>query len=55
MVLTRLEDGEDQLDLLFDRAVHADQLAALAESLRRLDGMKVMSFEYPAATPQPPV
>ncbi len=54
MVLTRLEDGEDQLDLRFDRAVHADQLAALVESLRRLDGLKVMSFEYPVATPQPP-
>jgi putative Mg2+ transporter-C (MgtC) family protein len=51
MVLKRLEDGEDQLDLLFERTVHPDQLADLADRLRSLGGLKVLTFEPTASPP----
>jgi putative Mg2+ transporter-C (MgtC) family protein len=54
MVLRRRDDGEDQLDLLFDRAVRDEQLLALAEQLRKLDGLRAVLFESAPATALPP-
>jgi len=54
MILRRHEDGEDQLDLLFDRTLRREQLAALADDLRRLDGLQVVMFEPAPETVLPP-
>jgi putative Mg2+ transporter-C (MgtC) family protein len=50
MILRRHDDGEDQVDLLFDRAVRDGQLLALADELRRLDGLRAVLFEPAPAT-----
>ena len=50
MILRRHDDGEDHLDLLFDAAVRDAQLLALAEALRKLEGLQAVLLE-PAPTP----
>jgi putative Mg2+ transporter-C (MgtC) family protein len=54
MVLRPREDGEDQLDLLFERAARDDQLLALADELRRLHGLQAVSFDPAPATVRSP-
>jgi len=54
MILRRHDDGEDRLDLLFDTAVRDTQLLALAEELRKLDGLQAVSLESAPTTVHPP-
>lgn len=44
MILRRQENGEDVVNIQFDRIVHNDQLAALAEEIRRIEGIRTISF-----------
>jgi len=54
MILRRHDDGEDRLDLLFDIAVRDAQLLALAEELRKLDGLQAVLLESAPGTVRPP-
>ncbi|KRE96550.1 hypothetical protein ASG87_16285 [Frateuria sp. Soil773] len=49
IVLRRREDGEDELSLLFDRRVRSEQLVALADALRAIDGLASIQLD---ATPR---
>ena len=44
-ILRREADGDDVVTVLFTRPVRGDQLAALADALRGLDGMKSVSYD----------
>jgi putative Mg2+ transporter-C (MgtC) family protein len=54
MILRRHEDGEDRLDLLFGTAVRDTQLLALAEELRKLEGLQAVLLEPAPGTVHPP-
>lgn len=54
MILRRHDDGADRLDLLFDTAVRGAQLLALAEELRKLDGLQAVLLEPAPTKVHPP-
>ncbi|GLQ52708.1 MgtC/SapB family protein [Dyella flava] len=54
IVLRRLEDGDDQVDLVFGPAIRNDQLMTLADELRGLEGLQSVSFESASRTPSSP-
>jgi len=54
-ILRREPDGDDVVTVLFTRPVRADQLAALADSLRGLEGLKGVSYEAPDGKKAEPV
>ena len=46
-VLRREEDGDDVVTIFFAKPVRHDQLAALADVLRQVDGLKSVSYDSP--------
>lgn len=54
MILRRQEDGDDQVDLLFGPAMRNDQLIALADDLRELEGLQSVSFDSTSRTSSSP-
>jgi putative Mg2+ transporter-C (MgtC) family protein len=44
-ILRREPDGDDVVTVLFARPVRGDQLAALADSLRDLEGLKSVTYD----------
>lgn len=49
IILRRQETGEDVVDILFQRSVQAGQLAALADGMRQIEGLRSVSFDPPGA------
>ncbi|MEW9571965.1 MgtC/SapB family protein [Rhodanobacter sp. Si-c] len=47
IILRRQETGEDVVDILFQRSVQAGQLAALADGMRQIEGLRSVSFDPP--------
>ncbi len=45
--------GEDALDIVLDRSVRKEQLAELTDSLRKLDGLRSVSYRGSDATLHP--
>lgn len=45
IILRRQETGEDVVDILFQRWVQAGQLAALADGMRQIEGLRAVSFD----------
>lgn len=54
IVLRRQEDGDDQVDLMFGPAMRKDQLIALADDLRALEGLQSVSFDSASRTSSSP-
>jgi putative Mg2+ transporter-C (MgtC) family protein len=54
IILRRQEDGDDQVDLMFGPAMRDDQLVALADDLRELEGLQSVSFDPASRTPPTP-
>lgn len=53
IILRRQETGEDIVDILFEYSVQAEQLAALVDSLRQIEGLRSVSFDPPGARRPP--
>jgi putative Mg2+ transporter-C (MgtC) family protein len=54
IILRRQQDGDDQLDLLFGPAMRQEQLSALANALRELEGLRSVSFDSASRTSSSP-
>ncbi|MEO8960136.1 MAG: hypothetical protein ABI304_14480, partial [Rudaea sp.] len=44
IVLRRHASGEDIVDILFDHAVRKEQLAELSDNLRKIEGLRGVSY-----------
>lgn len=47
-ILRREADGDDVITILFAKPVRRDQLAALADAMRGIDGLKSVTYDAPA-------
>lgn len=53
IILRRRDDGDDVVDVLFERTVKAAQLAPLVEDMRQIKGLSAVSYGVPAAESVP--
>lgn len=44
IILRRHASGEDVVDILFEHSVRKEQLAALVDDLRQIEGLRLVSY-----------
>jgi putative Mg2+ transporter-C (MgtC) family protein len=54
IILRRQDSGEDVVDILFERTVQAEQLAALVDGLREVEGLRSVSYAAAGKSRIPP-
>jgi putative Mg2+ transporter-C (MgtC) family protein len=54
IIVRRHESGDDVVDILFERSVRAEQLAALVDDMRRIEGLRSVSYGVPGEAASPP-
>lgn len=54
VILRRHESGDDVVDILFERAVSTEQLAALVDGLRQVEGLRSVSYVAAGKSRIPP-
>ncbi len=54
IILRRRDSGEDIVDILFERSVGAEQLAALVDGLRQVEGLRSVSYAETGESRIPP-
>jgi hypothetical protein len=54
IILRRQDSGEDVVDILFERTVQAEQLAALVDGLRGVEGLRSVSYAAAGTSRIPP-